>query len=71
MRSREAQQPQCNSYYLRPLHRPLHKKYGFIDELHVPQDRNGEFQTQVFEPYQRSSWLAMHPQNVTGCSRSP
>ncbi|MEF2248732.1 transposase [Paenibacillus sp. IITD108] len=44
----------CNGYYPRTLH----TKYGFIDELQVPRDRNGEFQTQVFEPYQRrDGWL--------------
>lgn len=43
-----------NGYYTRGLH----TKYGQIDELEVPRDRNGAFQTQVFEPYQRrDGWL--------------
>jgi putative transposase len=43
-----------NGYYKRSLH----TKYGHIDDLQVPRDRNGEFQTQVFEPYQRrDGWL--------------
>lgn len=43
-----------NGYYKRTLH----TKYGNIDELSVPRDRNGWFQTQVFEPYQRrDGWL--------------
>jgi transposase-like protein len=36
----------------------LDTKYGKIDQLHVPRDRNGDFQTQLFEPYQhRDGWL--------------
>lgn len=43
-----------NGYYKRSLH----TKYGNIEDLSVPRDRNGEFQTQVFEPYQRrDGWL--------------
>ncbi|MFF2091417.1 IS256 family transposase [Paenibacillus sp. NPDC058174] len=43
-----------NGYYKRTLH----TKYGNIEELSVPRDRNGLFQTQVFEPYQRrDGWL--------------
>jgi len=43
-----------NGYY----RRNLHTKYGNIEEMAVPRDRNGEFQTQVFEPYQRrDGWL--------------
>jgi len=43
-----------NGYY----RRNLHTKYGNIEEMSVPRDRNGEFQTQVFEPYQRrDGWL--------------
>jgi len=43
-----------NGYYKRSLH----TKYGNIEELSVPRDRNGQFQTQVFEPYQRrDGWL--------------
>lgn len=43
-----------NGYYKRSLH----TKYGNIEDLSVPRDRQGEFQTQVFEPYQRrDGWL--------------
>lgn len=43
-----------NGYYKRTLH----TKYGNMEELSVPRDRNGQFQTQVFEPYQRrDGWL--------------
>lgn len=43
-----------NGYYKRTLH----TKYGHIEDLSVPRDRNGEFHTQVFEPYQRrDGWL--------------
>ena len=43
-----------NGYYKRSLH----TKYGHIEDLEVPRDRNGQFQTHVFEPYQRrDGWL--------------
>ncbi|MCR2808077.1 IS256 family transposase [Paenibacillus soyae] len=43
-----------NGYYKRALH----TKYGHITDLEVPRDRNGDFQTHVFEPYQRrDGWL--------------
>lgn len=43
-----------NGYYKRSLH----TKFGNIDDLSVPRDRNGEFHTQIFEPYQRrDGWL--------------
>jgi putative transposase len=43
-----------NGYY----HRTLDTKYGKIEALTVPRDRNGDFQTQLFEPYQRQDgWL--------------
>jgi putative transposase len=43
-----------NGYYTRTLD----TKFGKIDDLRVPRDRQGEFQTQVFEPYQRrDGWL--------------
>ncbi|MFX0560989.1 IS256 family transposase [Tepidibacillus infernus] len=43
-----------NGYY----HRSLDTRYGRIENLTVPRDRMGEFQTQVFEPYQRrDGWL--------------
>jgi transposase-like protein len=43
-----------NGYYKRDLH----TKFGHIEDLQVPRDRNGQFQTHVFEPYQRrDGWL--------------
>ncbi|MEF3304713.1 IS256 family transposase [Paenibacillus sp. GYB003] len=43
-----------NGYYKRSLH----TKFGYIDDLQVPRDRNGDFHTQVFQPYQRrDGWL--------------
>lgn len=43
-----------NGYY----NRSLHTRYGHIEDLRVPRDRNSEFQTHVFEPYQRrDGWL--------------
>lgn len=43
-----------NGYY----QRTLHTKYGHIEDLKVPRDRNSQFQTHVFEPYQRrDGWL--------------
>ncbi|MEK4510060.1 IS256 family transposase [Paenibacillus sp. FSL K6-2524] len=43
-----------NGYYKRSLH----TKYGNLEDLEVPRDRNGAFQTQMFEPYQRrDGWL--------------
>lgn len=43
-----------NGYYTRTLE----TKFGKIDDLQVPRDRQGEFQTQLFEPYQRrDGWL--------------
>lgn len=43
-----------NGYYSRTLD----TRYGKINDLQVPRDRQGQFQTQVFEPYQRrEGWL--------------
>jgi transposase-like protein len=43
-----------NGYYKRSLD----TRYGKIEELSVPRDRRGEFQTQLFAPYQRrDGWL--------------
>ncbi|MGC8585206.1 MAG: transposase [Thermoplasmata archaeon] len=33
--------------------RTLNTKYGFIEDLKVPRDREGNFKTIVFEPYRR------------------
>ena len=33
--------------------RDLTTKYGHIDDLKVPRDREGTFRTQIFQPYQR------------------
>jgi len=43
-----------NGYYPRSLD----TRYGKITDLQVPRDRQGEFHTQLFEPYQRrEGWL--------------
>ena len=41
---------QRNGYY----QRDLGTRYGKIDDLHVPRDRNNEFQTALFDRYQRN-----------------
>lgn len=46
--------PVKNGYY----NRTLDTKHGHIDTLAVPRDRNGEFQTELFAPYQRrDQWV--------------
>ncbi|MDT9724254.1 IS256 family transposase [Xylanibacillus composti] len=43
-----------NGYYSRTLE----TQFGKINDLHVPRDRQGEFRTELFEPYQRrDGWL--------------
>jgi putative transposase len=43
-----------NGYYTRTLD----TKYGRVEELSVPRDREGEFQTNLFPPYsRRDGWL--------------
>jgi putative transposase len=43
-----------NGYY----RRSLDTRFGNIEDLRVPRDRGNEFQTHVFEPYQRrDGWL--------------
>lgn len=43
-----------NGYY----QREMHTRYGKIEDLNVPRDREGEFHTALFEPYsRRESWL--------------
>lgn len=43
-----------NGYY----QRDLETRHGKIEDLNVPRDRNGEFQTALFEPYsRRDNWL--------------
>ncbi len=50
----EDQRNSRNGYYKRSLH----TKYGHIEDLEVPRDRNGQYHTHVFEPYQRrDGWL--------------
>jgi putative transposase len=50
----EGVQNSRNGYY----QRILDTKYGRIDDLTVPRDRKGDFQTALFEPYQRrEGWL--------------
>ncbi|GKS15050.1 hypothetical protein YDYSY3_60500 [Paenibacillus chitinolyticus] len=36
----------------------MHAKYGYVENLQVLRDLNGEFQTQMLQPYQRcDGWL--------------
>jgi putative transposase len=50
----QSQHNSRNGYYKRSLH----TKFGHIEDLQVPRDRNGDFQTQMFQPYQRrDGWL--------------
>lgn len=43
-----------NGYY----QREMHTRYGKIEDLNVPRDREGEFHTALFEPYsRRENWL--------------
>lgn len=43
-----------NGYYKRILD----IKHGHIDDLAVPCDRHGDFQTELFDPYQRrDQWV--------------
>ncbi|MFC5404241.1 transposase, partial [Cohnella soli] len=38
--------------------RSFQTRYGTINELQVPRDRKGYFQTRLFQPYQRrEGWL--------------
>ncbi len=39
-----------NGYY----YRDLATKFGYINDLKVPRDREGEFNTQILEPYKRT-----------------
>jgi len=39
-----------NGYY----YRDLMTKFGYINDLKVPRDREGEFKTQILEPYKRT-----------------
>ena len=50
----EGERPSRNGYY----GRSLETRFGTIEDLRVPRDRENAFQTQVFEPYQRrEGWL--------------
>lgn len=43
-----------NGYY----QREIHTRYGKIEDLNVPRDREGQFHTALFEPYsRRENWL--------------
>ena len=46
----EEREGQRNGYYKRDIG----TRYGKINDLRVPRDRNNEFQTALFQPYQRS-----------------
>ena len=43
-----------NGYYTRNYE----TRYGIIENLHIPRDRKGEFEQQLFKPYsRREDWL--------------
>ena len=42
-----------NGYY----ERDIGTRYGKIDNLRVPRDRNSQFRSALFEPYQRNIWI--------------
>ncbi|WMT44402.1 MAG: transposase [Cuniculiplasma divulgatum] len=46
----EEREGQRNGYY----ESDMGTRYGKIDDLRVPRDRSNEFQTALFEPYQRN-----------------
>ena len=46
----EEREGQRNGYY----DRDIGTRYGKIDDLRVPRDRSNEFQTALFESYQRN-----------------
>lgn len=51
----EAHESKSRNGYYKHL---LHTQYDHIPDLEVPRDRQGAFQTHVFEPYQRrEGWL--------------
>src|SRR5690625_497173 len=50
--------PELKNYKNGTYTRQLDTKYGRIEDLQVPRDRNNSFQTEVFSPYQRrEQWL--------------
>lgn len=54
----EDEHPELKNYKNGTYARQLDTKYGRLDDLQVPRDRDNEFQTEVFSPYQRrEQWL--------------
>ena len=50
--------PELKNYKNGSYGRQLDTKYGRIEDLQVPRDRENAFQTEVFQPYQRyERWL--------------
>ncbi|SIS82773.1 putative transposase [Salimicrobium salexigens] len=50
--------PELKNYKNGSYGRQLDTKYGRIEDLQVPRDRENAFQTEVFQPYQRyEQWL--------------
>lgn len=51
-------EPELKNYKNGSYGRQLDTKYGRIEDLQVPRDRENAFQTEVFQPYQRyERWL--------------
>lgn len=54
----EVEHPELKNSKNGSYERILDTRYGRIDDLSVPRDRNGAFRTQLFDPYQRrEKWL--------------
>ena len=54
----EHESPELKNYKNGTYPRSLDTKYGHINQLNVPRDRDNAFQTSVFEPYgRREQWL--------------
>ncbi|EKE30806.1 transposase, partial [Salimicrobium jeotgali] len=50
--------PELKNYKNGSYGRQLDTKYGRIEDLQVPRDRDNAFQTEMFQPYQRyEQWL--------------
>ncbi|MFC7062094.1 transposase, partial [Halobacillus seohaensis] len=49
----EVEHPELKNSKNGSYERILDTRYGRIEDLTVPRDRNGAFKTQLFDPYQR------------------
>ncbi|SIS48178.1 putative transposase [Salimicrobium flavidum] len=50
--------PELKNYKNSSYNRQLDTRYGRIEDLQVPRNRDNAFQTEMFQPYQRyKQWL--------------